>query len=145
MEVSRQKFMKQRNRRTFRNCIHNRRCCARGGIDFDYCELKTQTKNGLLQKLFICNKDSWVEQCSEFTNQPEEEISAEFHRIVSDPSSCGRHFPHLATLLWVLHEDRPEYVTSPPVNTDTDKKEDRKEDSKEEGWVTKTLRRILPG
>lgn len=123
METLKKKYVSERTSRDHRNCCHNRKTRARSAHVF-HCALKTLVKDGAVERLFICDSE-WATRCPEFTARYDETLATkEFYGIVSNPSACGRCFPHLAALLWVLNDEKPQH-------------EDIKQEEKESSWVRK--------
>lgn len=102
------KYYDERKQQFFRNCKHNHKINARGLPIIHYCnEQCVIDKNNVIHKLFICNNDQWAQQCDKFKNKhDEEEVRREFENIIKDPVQCGKHFPSLAALLWVINDKR---------------------------------------
>jgi hypothetical protein len=104
MDELKKRFIKERLYKAHLNCVHNHRCVQRR-LDFHYCSLKTDASKNMMNRLFLCEDEDWAKNCGDFKNkQTYAEAEAAFNEIIRSPSQCGKTFPHLAALIWVLSE-----------------------------------------
>jgi hypothetical protein len=108
IDAAREDFISRRLDRSFKNCINNCFVMARGVGKIHYCKLKNDlVKEGEINKLFICNSDEWACHCEEFECKNDRKSCVEaFNKIICSPSMCGKEFPKLSALLWVLNDGR---------------------------------------
>ena len=58
---------------------------------------------GTRRSFYVCNEDSTAISCPQYRNiNTEATIRQEMADIIKDPCRCGKEYPKLAMLLWVL-------------------------------------------
>lgn len=85
-----QEFREKREKRCHSNCIFNR-----NGI----CTNLGRNKSSI----YTCADDSTAKKCPVFENKHSDDHESDFNEIVSDPAMCGRIYPKMAILAWVLN------------------------------------------
>jgi len=89
--------------KSYMNCKHNRRNKIKnhGSVGFCFCDQildRIGTKHPV-----ICSDDDSMKKCDCFECiHTQESVKQDFEDIVSDPAKCGKEYPKLAVLLWVI-------------------------------------------
>jgi len=53
--------------------------------------------------IFICDNEEFCKQCQHYKcKNTKESIEADFENILKDPSLCGKAYPKIAMLKWVI-------------------------------------------
>ena len=56
------------------------------------------------RSFFVCNDEQVASCCQQYEClYTEEMVEKEFAELVADPARCGKEYPKLAVLIWVLH------------------------------------------
>jgi len=139
ISAAREDFIARRTEKSYRNCKNNDFVLARRIGKIFYCKTKSVfLENGEINKLFTCDSDEWSCKCEEFECKNESENCVEdFDKIVSSPSQCGKEFPRLSALLWVLNDGRSKGrdLTSDTIHGH----EKNKESNEENGGVVRSV------
>lgn len=87
------------------NCIFNERCRIRNNGMVGFCnnkEILKETKKGF----FVCNNEDTVFDCKEYQCfYTTDKIKKDLDDILKNPSLCGKEYPKLGVLLWVLQNE----------------------------------------
>ena len=133
-EAAKKEFIKSRTCRSFRNCRHNCSISPRKIGRINYCESKTNLEGENGDKLFICDTDEWAVKCQDFKcKNNEEQSNKDFMGIISDPSKCGRVFPKLSALLWVINNGKQQQI----LTVESTHRHEEEKDSGKETWLQK--------
>ena len=87
------------------NCKHNCRHRVKGNGRLGFChsaEVIEKSKSFVV----VCNNKEMAEDCKYYEcKNTEQSVLNDFNIILRDPSFCGKEYPKLAVLLWVLQEE----------------------------------------
>jgi hypothetical protein len=75
--------------------------------------LRNDKKLSVGSGIFVCDSDEICEKCNFYScKNTEESVEKEFNNIIRNPSVCGKEYPKLAILLWVLEGDcrKPKFL-----------------------------------
>lgn len=142
MDAARKDFIGKRSRRSYKNCDQNDFVLVRDIGKIHYCKLKSSFEgNEKISKLFTCNSDDWACRCPEYNCKNSlEDCSKAFVEIISSPSKCGKEFPKLSALLWVLNDGRSK---NSDLYSDTiHGHEEKKKNKQKSGWFRSWLNSI---
>lgn len=101
--------MKERKRKSLlrspSNCAFNEKIRIHGNGSTEIC-LLDEKKLSVGSGIFICDSEEICNKCKSYVcKNTEESIENEFRDIIRNPSVCGKEYPKLAILLWVLEGD----------------------------------------
>jgi len=87
------------------NCAFNEKARIHGNGSIDIC-LLDEKKHSVGSGIFVCDSDDICEKCNFYIcKNTEESVEKDFNDIIRNPSVCGKEYPKLAILLWVLEGD----------------------------------------
>ena len=84
------------------NCKFNDKLRIHNNGSVGVCLLSTR-KASYPSGIFVCDSQETCENCKDyFCKNTEESVEKDFNDIIRNPSICGKEYPKLAILLWVL-------------------------------------------
>ncbi len=84
------------------NCSFNMRCRVKQNGMVGFCTNQTIVDD-TKRNFFVCNDERTAAECPLFKcAYTEASIKQELDDIIKDPARCGKEYPKLAVLLWVL-------------------------------------------
>jgi len=90
-------------RRTFRNCVHNQRVKLRGKRPTGFCTCSAVLEKEGASRIVPCTGDDKALHCAHYKcKHTRESVVEDFLKVLGDPAKCGREYPKIAVMLWVL-------------------------------------------
>ena len=88
------------------NCKFNRKSRVKDYGVLGFCGNDKITAKFNRKSLFLCDEDTVSENCDKFTcRNTEESVEEDFIKIIKSPSMCGKEYPKLAVLIWILQDE----------------------------------------
>lgn len=91
--------------RSYMNCCYNERNRVKGNGQVGFCQNEDILKK-TRKPIVVCNDDDKAKECPCYDClHTEESVHADFMEILRSPSRCGKDYPKLAVLIWVLYNE----------------------------------------
>jgi len=87
------------------NCKYNETIRIHGSGSVGICSFKSKDfSEG--SPIFVCDTKEICDECKSYLcKHTQESVETDFKGIIRNPSVCGKEYPKLAILLWVLEGD----------------------------------------
>lgn len=83
------------------NCVYNKKKRIHGNGMIGICESESQ--HGVFDHIYVCDTDEICGDCPQYKcRNTVDSIEDDFNNILGNPSLCGKEYPKISMLLWVL-------------------------------------------
>lgn len=93
--------------KSHQNCYFNERHRVKQNGMVGFCTNR-EVIEGTKRSFYVCNEEQTASVCPHFKSlHTEASVKQELDDIIKDPARCGKEYPKLAVLLWVLQNSTP--------------------------------------
>lgn len=85
------------------NCVNNKKKRIHGVGSVGIC--MDTSKTSLFDQIFVCDNQQTCDECPIYKcRHTEESVNEDFNHIINDVSLCGKEFPKIAMIRWILDD-----------------------------------------